>query len=217
MPPPAARAARRDSGASSTNHTPSGKVVEHVGGDLQRQARLAEAADAGQRQQPRAAEQLLRPRRARARGRRTSVSCCGRLFGVASSERSAGKSRRKRRMHELEDALGARQVAQAHGAQVAQRGAGRQALADPASRPPATASTWPPCATLMMRAARLTARAEEVVVAALGRRRACRPQRTRNSTPSVAAGSASACCSAARRRAHRADRRTPRARHRRSS
>ena len=58
------------------------------------------------------------------------VVCCGRLFGVASSVRSAGKSGAKLRMHYLEDALGIGEIAQAHGPQVTQRHCVRQALAD---------------------------------------------------------------------------------------
>ena len=53
----------------STNHTPSGIVVDDAGADLQCEPRLAEPAHAEQRQQPRRAEQRLRSRPARARVR----------------------------------------------------------------------------------------------------------------------------------------------------
>ena len=45
------------SGARSTNHTPSANALELLSRELQRQARLAAAADAGQRQQPRRRQQ----------------------------------------------------------------------------------------------------------------------------------------------------------------
>ena len=49
------------------------------------------------------------------------VTCCGRLFGVASSERRAGKALAQRGMQDLEDLLGAREVAQTHASEIAQR------------------------------------------------------------------------------------------------
>ena len=96
------------SGASSTNQTPSGIFVQHVGRDLQREPRLAEAAHPDERQQ-RASCRAARATSASSRSRPTNeVTCCGRLFGVASSERSAGKSCRRSGCSDLVDALGAR-------------------------------------------------------------------------------------------------------------
>ena len=58
-------------GASATKKTPSAELVEHVGRDLEREARLAGAAGPGQRQQPHVLplEQRAASRRARARAR----------------------------------------------------------------------------------------------------------------------------------------------------
>ena len=78
----------------------------HVGGDLQRQPRLAESAHAEEGQQaraPRAAASTSSSSRSRPMN---DVSCCGRLFGVASSERSGGKFVAQLGMHDLVDRSG---------------------------------------------------------------------------------------------------------------
>jgi hypothetical protein len=86
---------------------------------------------------------------------------------------------RQRRVHELEHALDAGEVAKPHGAQV------------PASRRPAGSfgarevgdtafdnSTWPPCAIAMMRARAVDGAAENSRCRAPRRGRACSPHRT---------------------------------------
>ncbi len=110
-----------------------GVVVDDLGADLQRQSRLADAAGAGQRQQPR---------------RREESADLGEL-ALAPDERGdlerqvvrRGLQRAQRRevpaqlrMHELVDALRIGEAAQAHGADVAQRDAVRQAVADELGR-----------------------------------------------------------------------------------
>src|SRR5215471_16552953 len=106
-----------------------GITFEHIGSDLQRQTRLADAARTDQRHQARARQQLLDVRK----------------FLLASDERGhllreivrcrferpqRGKMLLQSRMHDLVEALGAREIAQPHGAQVAQRNALWQTIAD---------------------------------------------------------------------------------------
>ena len=93
----------------------------------------------------------------------------------------------------------------------------RQTVGAPAPRPPATRSTWPPCAAPMMRAARLTAPPKK----SLSRRSttpACIPQRTCSAMPPVACRIGERVLQLDRRmRRRRADPRTPRTCRRRSS
>ena len=59
--------------------------------------RLADAADAGERDEPRLVERRRRPRRSRRSRPTNDVSCSGRLPGNASSERSGGNVARRGR------------------------------------------------------------------------------------------------------------------------
>ncbi len=106
-----------------------GKLVEHVSSDLQRQPRLAEAAHSEQREQPRAPEQLadfgLAAFAANER-RHLLRQVVGRRFERAQ----CGEFLAKLGMHRLVDVLRTREVAQPHAAEVAQRHARRQSLAD---------------------------------------------------------------------------------------
>ena len=108
---------------AATNHAPSGNAVRAVRGQREREPRLARSRR-GRSGSAAASRRAASPRLASSRpAPRTSVSCAGRLFGTASSERSGGKSRwRSGRVH-LEDALRAGEVLETVLAEVAERDA----------------------------------------------------------------------------------------------
>ena len=132
-----------------------GKVVHDFGRQLLRQPCLADAAGPEQRQQPGVAQQCphfvqlaLAPHERRQLQRQ--------VVRRRLQRAQRGKRLAQLRVHELIDALRARQVAQAH------LRPDRAALPGAASRSATNAATacdnrtWPPCAALEMRAARLT-------------------------------------------------------------
>ncbi len=103
--------------------------VERVGCDLQRQPRLAEAAHAQQREEPRLAEQrggLGKLPLASDERRELFGQVVGRRFERAQ----CGEILPELRMDELADLLGRRQVLQPHAAELAQRDPAGQAFAN---------------------------------------------------------------------------------------
>ena len=81
--------------------------------DLHRETGLAHTTDARERDDARVLERLDDDRAMSSSRPTNDVIWSGRFVGNASSERSGGKSRRERGMHDLEDPLGLPEVAQA--------------------------------------------------------------------------------------------------------
>ena len=119
-----------------------GKVVQHVGADLQRQPRLAEAAHAEQRQQPRRSRAALAPRPARARGRRTTSPAAAGCSASPRASAAPGSPARSRGMQRpgrrARDSRGRAAARAPRSRSVTPR---RQPLARRARRPPATAAS----------------------------------------------------------------------------
>jgi hypothetical protein len=105
------------------------KVIHRLGCALQRQAGLAEAAGAHQRH-----EAPLGERTPKLGERALATDERGHLLRQVVRRRGeraqGGKLVSQRRMHDLEYALGTRQIAQADGAQVLQRDGGRKPLGE---------------------------------------------------------------------------------------
>src|SRR5262249_53404387 len=142
-----------------------GITFQYFGSDLQGQTRLADAARADQCHQARARQQLLDVR----------------TFALAADERGhllreivrcrfERAQRRKMllqlRMHDLVEALGTCEIAQPHGAQVAQRNALWQAIADKRGHGLRQKHLSPVCDAHDPRCA-VDSSTEEIVVAAL--------------------------------------------------
>ena len=167
--------------------------LQHVGGGLQREPRLADATDTDQRHEPVRSEQRLDlgllPFPADER--------CDLLRQVVRR----GLQRAQRRkvspqlwMHDLVDALGAREIAQAHArrSRFSATPFGRRLQIRSATA--FDASTCPPCAAAMMRAVRLTG-APKTSLSRRSTTPRCSPQRRRSRVPPVSPGFKSACCS----------------------
>ncbi len=106
-----------------------GKLVEHVCGNLQRQPRLADAADAEQREDRDPGEELFHlglPALAADERGRLPWQVVGRRFERAQRRKVLPQLR----MKHLINVLGAREIAQSHASEVAERHTVRQPLAD---------------------------------------------------------------------------------------
>ncbi len=148
-------------------------VVESLGGELQRQAGLADAARAEEGQEPRACPVPCAPRRARARGRRRTSPAAAGCWARLPASAAPGSPGAAPDAAPGTAAPGSRGRAAARGPGHAARRR-RAAARAPDRRPACESRTWPPCAAPMMRAARFTVCRSNRCRAAAPHRRGCR-------------------------------------------